>query len=97
MVTPASASSSPATTSATARREWPRVIDAQTERDFQIAGTLVGKFTSAGLAVTGNITATGNITGGQGGSDQIDMLHHVHQYIPGSGSPTNTGQPVAGS
>jgi phage gp45-like len=73
------------------------VVNAKTEIDFQINGTLVGKFTSAGLAVTGAITATGNITAGFGGGDQIDMQHHTHTYNPGGGAPTPTTAPIAGT
>jgi len=73
------------------------LINAKTEIDFQINGTLVGKFTSAGLAVTGVITATGEITAGLGGSDQIDMFNHTHLYTPGSGTPTQTARPTAGT
>jgi phage gp45-like len=73
------------------------IVNGVTEIDFQISGALVGKFTASGLAVTGTITSTGNITAGFGGSDQVDMQHHDHIYNPGGGSPTQTSQPVAGS
>lgn len=47
------------------------------------------------LAVTGAITATGNVTAAQGGGDQVDLQQHKH-----SGVQTGTGQsgaPVAGT
>jgi phage baseplate assembly protein V len=73
------------------------VINATSEIDVQIGNALVMKITSGGVAVTGNITATGDITGGFGGSDVVEMQHHTHTYIPGSGSATQTSGPVAGT
>jgi phage gp45-like len=73
------------------------VINAATEIDMEIDGTLVAKITAAGLAITGSITATGDITGGFGGGDAVDMQHHTHTYTPGSGTPTATSEPVAGT
>lgn len=37
------------------------------------------------LAVTGNITATGDITGGQGGADQVGLRTHVHGGVTTGG------------
>jgi hypothetical protein len=41
-------------------------------------GSATYVFGSTGLAVTGAITATQNITAGQGGSDSVTLQHHVH-------------------
>lgn len=49
------------------------------------------------IAVTGSITATQNITAGEGGGDQIDLLNHTHLYTPGTGTPTQTAKPTAGT
>jgi phage gp45-like len=73
------------------------VVNAVSEIDVQINGSLVLKVTSTGIAVTGSITATGDITGGFGGGDAVEMQHHTHTYIPGSGSATQTSGPVAGT
>ena len=48
-----------------------------------------------GLKVNGYIKATGNITAGSGGGDQVDMQNHVHPGITPGGS--NTDKPLAGS
>jgi phage baseplate assembly protein gpV len=63
---------------------------------FHITG---GKIYMGGgdLVVAGSITATGNITAGRGGSDAVDLLNHTHQYIPGSGTATQTNAPTAGT
>lgn len=50
---------------------------------------------SAGIAfTTPNLTCTGNITAGQGSSDQIDMQNHLHMDGGGVG---NSGRPVPGT
>ncbi len=49
------------------------------------------------LVLNGNMTATGNVTAGMGGGDQVDLLNHTHDYMPGSGSPTPTSAPIAGT
>jgi hypothetical protein len=43
--------------------------------------------------VTGAITATGNVTAGQGGSS-VELLGHSHSNAGGTG---NSGPPVPGS
>ena len=49
------------------------------------------------LVLDGNFTATGNVTAGQGTGDQVDLLHHQHNYLPGSGTQTLTTAPQAGT
>jgi phage baseplate assembly protein gpV len=51
------------------------------------------------VAVTGAITATGDITAGFGGSDQVDLQQHDHEVDnvePGNATLTTTA-PVAGT
>ena len=45
------------------------------------------------FAVTGAITATGNVTAGQGGGDQVGLQTHQHPQSGGG----NTSAPVAGT
>ena len=73
------------------------IVNATSEVDVSINGTLVGAFTSSGLSVTGTISATGNITAGHGTGDAVDMQGHTHLYSPGSGTPTQTASPTAGT
>lgn len=53
-----------------------------------------GMSVSGNLAVTGGITATGDIIGGYGTADQVSLLGHEHQ-VTAVGSPTTA--PIAGS
>jgi uncharacterized protein involved in type VI secretion and phage assembly len=45
----------------------------------------------------GAISATGNITAGQGTGDQADLLNHTHAYIPGTSGSAQTQPPTAGT
>lgn len=47
------------------------------------------------VIVTGTLTATGNITAGQGGADQVDMQNHTHGGVQTGGSQTLA--PTAGT
>lgn len=49
------------------------------------------------LNITGKVTATGNITAGQGTGDQVTLQNHNHNYQPGSGSTTTTSPPIPGA
>jgi phage gp45-like len=49
------------------------------------------------VSVNGKLTATGNITAGQGTGDQVDLRTHTHDYIPGTGAATPTSAPIAGT
>lgn len=49
------------------------------------------------LVVEGHITATGNITAGEGGGEQVDLLGHQHDYLPGTGAATPTTAPISGT
>lgn len=62
---------------------------------FIVGGVEVASFSANAFSVdvpqtnSSTIVASGNITAGS-----IDMENHVHQYSPGSGSPTNTAPPT---
>ena len=43
-----------------------------------IGGTTYSAWTTAGLAVTGHVTATQNVVAGQGGADQVGLQTHTH-------------------
>lgn len=58
------------------------------------AGGIVNIVASGGLHVTGNITATGEITAGAGGGDSVTLQQHKH----GTGSAAaGTSVPTAGT
>lgn len=58
--------------------------------------TITGDGTITGnIQVDGDITASGTIKGDtEVIAAGISMSTHTHQYVPGTGSPTNTGTPV---
>jgi len=45
------------------------------------SGSVTLTLSSTGVAVVGNITATGTITAGQGGADQVGL--QTHNHVPG--------------
>ncbi|MDA8251274.1 MAG: hypothetical protein M0Z28_19185, partial [Rhodospirillales bacterium] len=49
--------------------------------------------------VVGALTATGNVTAGQGGADQVDLQGHEHQVqnVQAGGSTITTTAPIAGT
>jgi hypothetical protein len=49
------------------------------------------------IFLNGSIIASGNGFFGAGGPDAVDVLSHTHLYTPGSGDPTQTAVPTAGS
>jgi hypothetical protein len=67
-----------------------RSIDGSTKMTFT-----PGKVTLIGsLDVNGDVTSTGTVTGKtEVIAKTIAMSPHTHQYVPGTGSPTDTGAP----
>lgn len=67
-----------------------RSIDGSTKMTFtQGKVTLIGS-----LDVNGDVTSTGTVTGKtEVIAKNIAMSPHTHQYVPGTGSPTDTGAP----
>lgn len=67
-----------------------RSIDGSTKMTFtQGKVTLIGS-----LDVNGDVTSTGTVTGKtEVIAKTIAMSPHTHQYVPGTGSPTDTGAP----
>lgn len=67
-----------------------RSIDGSTKMTFtQGKVTLIGS-----LDVNGDVTSTGTVTGEtEVIAKTIAMSPHTHQYVPGTGSPTDTGAP----
>lgn len=63
--------------------------------DFPNTYTVNGNGTFNGnILVNGDVTATGTVTGQtEVIAKGIALSPHTHQYIPGSGSPTDTGAP----
>ena len=49
------------------------------------------------LVVDGTITATQDITANYGTSDAVLLQAHTHLYTPGTGTPTQTAPPTAGT
>lgn len=62
---------------------------------ISIGGSQVMEITSAGVAITGTLTATGEITAGQGGGDQVGLQTHLTTGV--SGGTGTSGPPKAGT
>lgn len=62
---------------------------------FTLQGTTMT--VQGNLMVDGSITATGNVTGGYGGSDEILLQNHTHAYVPGTSGNAQTSAPTAGT
>lgn len=56
--------------------------------------TIATKNGTGTVATQGSLTATKDVTAGQGGSDQVTLQNHLHQNAGGTG---NSGAPVAGT
>jgi hypothetical protein len=53
------------------------------------------ELTTSGINIVGDVNVTGTITAsGEVTGNSIELTQHVHQYVPGSGTPTNTATPT---
>lgn len=62
--------------------------------NLQLAGSIK---TIGGGTYTANIQTVGAIQAGFGGADQVGLQSHEHIYVPGTGAPTNSNPPIAGT
>ena len=94
-------------------RSKPRLLNNVSSNSVQLrsdSDSSYVQFSSSGFSVvfssgsvhidtSGNITATGNVTAGQGGSDQVDLQNHLHKVnnVTTGSSTVNTTTPTAGT